>query len=76
VVTYNVLSSSLCEEDYHVKCTPANLDPANRLRRVTKQLDDEARLAAQVPCVCMWPGASSVSVATSLWIGGHAARDS
>jgi hypothetical protein len=41
VATYNVLSSSLCEADYHTKCTPANLDPANRLRKVIEQLDVE-----------------------------------
>eukprot|EP00039_Didymoeca_costata_P001563 m.53339 g.53339 ORF g.53339 m.53339 type:complete len:350 (+) comp10860_c0_seq1:192-1241(+) len=38
VVTYNVLSSHLCEPEYFVHCSPENLDPAVRLPRVKKKL--------------------------------------
>ena len=39
IMTYNVLSSSLCEPEYHVKCKPEDLDEKTRLRRVMKKLD-------------------------------------
>jgi hypothetical protein len=39
VVTYNVLSSHLCEPNYYVKCDPADLDPPTRLDRVKRQLE-------------------------------------
>ena len=41
VVTYNVLSSSLCQADYHVKCDANNLDAWVRLRRVCDLLEPE-----------------------------------
>jgi len=41
VVSYNVLSSSLCESDYHVKCKPSNLDEQKRLKKVINLLDEE-----------------------------------
>lgn len=50
VASYNVLSSSLCEADYHTKCTPSNLDAANRFRRVLAQLDLEVE-AGGIVCL-------------------------
>jgi 2',5'-phosphodiesterase len=41
IVTYNVLSSSLCEADYHVKCTPRDLNQKVRLNRVIDLLAPE-----------------------------------
>jgi len=41
VVSYNVLSSSLCEADYHVKCKAEDLDEKVRLRRVCDLLQPE-----------------------------------
>ena len=40
VVSYNVLSSHLCEPEHFVKCDAADLDPPTRLRRVQEQLSD------------------------------------
>lgn len=41
VVTYNVLSSSLCEPSWFPKCDPKNLSPPTRLERVLDLLDKE-----------------------------------
>jgi len=41
LVTYNVLSSHLCEPDYYVASPPEDLDPPTRLKRVQNQLLDE-----------------------------------
>ena len=38
IVSYNVLSSKLCSSKYHVECTPENLDPTNRLKRLQEKL--------------------------------------
>ena len=38
VVTYNVLSSHLCEPTHYTACAPEDLDPPTRLRRVQEQL--------------------------------------
>eukprot|EP00854_Cymbomonas_tetramitiformis_P010251 gene10251-12125_t len=46
VASYNVLSSSLCKADYHLKCTSKNLDPATRLQRVKKLLLSEMEVGA------------------------------
>ena len=48
VVTYNVLSSHLCEPDYYVKCDPADLDPATRLSRVKAQLQPHVEEGAVI----------------------------
>lgn len=55
VVTYNVLSSHLCEPEYYVKCDPADLDPSTRLSRVKEQL---------APHVSFPPSAASPHVHT------------
>jgi len=41
IITYNVLSSKLCGEDYFVKCNPKDLDPSTRLKRVISKLESE-----------------------------------
>jgi 2',5'-phosphodiesterase len=46
VLSYNVLSSSLCEADYHVKCKPGDLDERTRLRRVVDKLGPEMERGA------------------------------
>ena len=46
VVSYNVLSSSLCEADYHVKCKPDDLDESARLRRLVDKLGPEMEKGA------------------------------
>lgn len=48
VVTYNVLSSSLCEPDYYVKCKPGDLDPTVRLARVKEQLSPHLEVGAVI----------------------------
>ena len=48
VVTYNVLSSSLCEPGYFVKCAAEDLSPPNRLKRVAALLDAEVAKGAVV----------------------------
>ena len=48
VVTYNVLSSSLCEPEHFVACTPENLDPPVRLGRVQAQLDEQVAHGAVI----------------------------
>ncbi|KAK3266159.1 hypothetical protein CYMTET_25197 [Cymbomonas tetramitiformis] len=50
VVSYNVLSSSLCEAGYHTKCTRENLNPATRLQRVKDLLRPEME-AGSVVCL-------------------------
>lgn len=34
IVSYNVLSSHLCEPEHFLKCDPADLDPPTRRKRV------------------------------------------
>ena len=41
VVSYNVLSSGLCEPGYFVHCDPADLHPPTRLARITEKLGPE-----------------------------------
>jgi hypothetical protein len=41
VATYNVLCSELSEPDYFTKCSPADLDPETRYRRVLARLGPE-----------------------------------
>mmetsp|Transcript_2548 Transcript_2548/g.6123 ORF Transcript_2548/g.6123 Transcript_2548/m.6123 type:complete len:362 (+) Transcript_2548:84-1169(+) len=41
VVTYNVLSSSLCEPSFYTACLPANLHAPTRLERVKEKLRKE-----------------------------------
>ena len=43
VVSYNVLSSDLCEADWHVKCSPQNLNQKNRLVKVMDKLENEVQ---------------------------------
>lgn len=38
IVSYNVLSSHLCEPDHFLKCEPADLDPSTRRQRVEELL--------------------------------------
>jgi len=59
VVSYNVLSSHLCEPDYYVHCKAEDLDPATRLARVkaalTPHMDKEAVICLQEVSV-QWAG--------------------
>jgi len=48
VVSYNVLSSHLCEPGYFVKCSPENLDPDTRLERVCAALAAETDAGAVI----------------------------
>uniref|UniRef100_A0A6T8PH94 Endonuclease/exonuclease/phosphatase domain-containing protein n=1 Tax=Hemiselmis andersenii TaxID=464988 RepID=A0A6T8PH94_HEMAN len=41
VVTYNVLSSSLCSPSFYTDCLPSNLHPPTRLARVKEKLQKE-----------------------------------
>ena len=41
LVTYNVLSSGLCEPNWFPRCRPADLHPAQRLPRVQRKLQAE-----------------------------------
>jgi hypothetical protein len=62
VLTYNVLSSSLCEADYHVKCNAQDLDERTRLRRVCDLLAPEVASGTIIClqekniclCICMY----------------------
>ena len=60
IVSYNVLSSSLCEADYHVKCAPGDLDEKARLRRVcallAPEMDNSAVICLQEVST-KWAGA-------------------
>jgi len=59
VTTYNVLSSSLGGADYFRSCTPENLDPPTRLRRLKTKLDAEVA-AGSIICLqelsTLWAG--------------------
>jgi hypothetical protein len=48
VVTYNVLSSSLCEASYFTHCAPEDLDPPTRLARVLAKLEPEVAAGAVI----------------------------
>ena len=48
VVTYNVLSSSLCEPTYFTHCAPEDLDPPNRLRKLLVKLEPEIAKGAVI----------------------------
>jgi len=48
VVTYNVLSSSLCEPTYFTHCAPEDLDPDNRYPRMLKKLEAEISAGAVI----------------------------
>lgn len=41
VVSYNVLSSSLCSPDYYTLNNPKHLDPKNRFPKILEKLDKE-----------------------------------
>ena len=47
VVTYNVLSSSLCEPTYFTHCAPEDLDPDNRYPRMLEKLEAEIAAAEE-----------------------------
>lgn len=48
IVTYNVLSSHLCDPDYYVHSPPEDLHPPTRLQRVKDQLQDEMARGAVI----------------------------
>ena len=48
VVSYNVLSSHLCEPDHFLKCAPADLDPATRRQRVEALLKPQCEAEAVI----------------------------
>jgi 2',5'-phosphodiesterase len=48
VVTYNVLSSSLCEPTYFTHCAPEDLDPPTRLKKTLVKLEDEMKKGAVI----------------------------
>jgi len=48
VVTYNVLSSSLCEPTYFTHCAPDDLDPDNRYPRMLEKLEAEIAAGAVI----------------------------
>jgi 2',5'-phosphodiesterase len=48
VVSYNVLSSHLCEADHFVKCKPADLEPATRLERIKEALRPQCEREAVI----------------------------
>ena len=48
VVSYNVLSSHLCEPTHYIKCDPADLDPDTRRQRVQELLEPHMQKQAVV----------------------------
>ena len=48
VVTYNVLSSSLCEPGYFTHCDPDDLHPPNRLAKLLTKLEPEMAKGAVI----------------------------
>ena len=48
VVTYNVLSSSLCEPEYFRNCAPEDLDPPSRLAKLLVKLEPEMKKGAVI----------------------------
>lgn len=48
VVTYNVLSSSLCDPTYFTHCAPDDLDPVQRLPKLMKKLEAEMAKGAVI----------------------------
>jgi len=48
VVTYNVLSSHLCEPEHFTACDPSDLDPPMRLARVKEQLEPHVKAGAVI----------------------------
>ena len=48
IVTYNVLSSSLCEPGYFTHCAPEDLDPPTRLAKVLAKLEPEMAKGAVI----------------------------
>lgn len=48
VVTYNVLSSSLCEPEYFTHCAPEDLDPPARLAKLKAKLEPEMAKGAVI----------------------------
>ena len=48
VVTYNVLSSSLCEATYFTHCAPEDLDPPARLAKLKAKLEPEIAKGAVI----------------------------
>ena len=55
VVSYNLLSSGLCEPSHFVHCDPADLHPPTRLARVLKKLKPECDACA---VLCLRAGAT------------------
>ena len=48
LVTYNVLSSSLCEPTYFTHCAPKDLDPDNRYKKLLVKLEAEITSGAVI----------------------------
>ena len=48
LVTYNVLSSSLCEPTYFTHCAPEDLDPDNRYKKLLVKLEAEIAAGAVI----------------------------
>jgi len=48
IVSYNVLSSHLCEPDHFVACKPEDLDPPVRLERIKAALQDQCEREAVI----------------------------
>lgn len=59
IVSYNILSSHLCEADHYIKCKPEDLDPPTRRKRVeallTQHMDKQAVICLQEVSV-QWVG--------------------
>lgn len=51
VITYNVLSSELCEPDHFMKSDPKDLDPPTRLIRVCDKL--QTQISQNKPIICL-----------------------
>ena len=67
IVSYNVLSSGLCEPSYYTRCKPEDLAPETRLKRVSTILERETQ---QQAVICLqevsqdWLGPLSVFFAS------------
>ena len=48
VVSYNVLSSSLCEANHYTKCSAEDLDPQNRFLKISQYLELETQQDAVI----------------------------
>jgi len=59
IVSFNVLSSSLCEPDHYIACKPGDLDPPVRLARLKEQLEPHMSVGA---VICL-------QEVSTLWVG-------